>query len=319
MGGQIYHFTPDFLNLLVDTIPKLCRSKKDVLIFFSSAGVNQKSLADISEQLQKDLTSINKYQIARTILVRLNEAGEDALRERREIVKRVTEFEDFSRCWDNEQILAMGLVAKVREIVNVKDSFTRMQQVIESNLQEDRKKRQAEEQARVDALKSKRQRRDKIKFELIKLYQETNPQKRGKELESILNLFFEVENILVRESFTITGENNEGIIQQIDGAIEVNNHLYLVEMKWCKEALSPGDVAQHMMRIFLRSDARGIFISESGYTDAAIIDIKKALSQKLIVLFTLKEFVLLLEGDDSFESLLRTKLEAVQLDGKLVY
>ncbi|MCF4969578.1 restriction endonuclease [Nostoc sp. CMAA1605] len=319
MGGQIYHFTPDFLNLLVDTIPKLCRSKKDVLIFFSSAGVSQKFLADINEQLQKDPTSINKYQMARTILVRLNEAGEDALRERREIVKRVTEFEDFSRCWDKEQILAMGLVAKVREIVNVKDSFTRMQQVIESNLQEDRKKRQAEEQARVDALKSKRQRRDKIKFELIKLYQETNPQKRGKELESILNLFFEVENILVRESFTITGENNEGVIQQIDGAIEVNNYLYLVEMKWCKEALSPGDVAQHMMRIFLRSDARGIFISESGYTDAAIIDIKKALSQKLIVLFTLKEFLLLLEGDDSFESLLRTKLEAVQLDGKLVY
>ncbi|MBD2595526.1 hypothetical protein H6G74_14480 [Nostoc spongiaeforme FACHB-130] len=90
-------------------------------------------------------------------------------------------------------------------------------------------------------------------------------------------------------------------------------------MKWCKEALSPGDVAQHMMRIFLRSDARGIFISESGYTDAAIIDIKKALNQKLIVLFTLKEFVLLLEGNDSFESLLRTKVEAVQLDGKLVY
>ncbi|MBD2595527.1 hypothetical protein H6G74_14485 [Nostoc spongiaeforme FACHB-130] len=107
----------------------------------------------------------------------------------------------------------MGLVAKVREIVNVKDYFTRMQQVIESNLQEDRKKRQAEEQARVDALKSKRQKREKIKFELITLYQETNPQKRGKELESILNIFFESENILVRESFTITGENNEGIIQ----------------------------------------------------------------------------------------------------------
>lgn len=74
-----------------------------------------------------------------------------------------------------------------------------------------------------------------------------------------------------------------------------------------------------MMRIFFRSDARGIFISEPGYTEAAIIDIKKALSQKLIVLFTLKELVLLLEGDDSFESLLRSKVEAVQLDGRLVY
>ncbi|MEH1803115.1 MAG: restriction endonuclease [Nostoc sp.] len=295
MGSQIFHFSPDFLNLLVDTIPKLCKSKKDVLIFFSSAGVSKKTLEDVSEKVDKDTNSINKYEIARTILVRLNEAGDDVLRERREIVKRVAEFEDFSRCWPNDQIAAMGLVAKVREMINSKDSFTRMQQYFNLKVEEDNKKRQSQEQARVDDLKHKRQKRQELRSELIALYQETNPHKRGKKLEPVLNRFFESENVLLRESFTITGENNEGIIQQIDGAIEVNNHLYLVEMKWWKEALSPGDVAQHMMRIFLRSDARGIFISESGYTEAAIIDIKKALSQKLIILFTLKELVLLLE------------------------
>ncbi|WP_298915002.1 restriction endonuclease [uncultured Nostoc sp.] len=204
-------------------------------------------------------------------------------------------------------------------MINYKDSFTRMQQYFDLKVEEDNKKRQSQEQARVDDLKHKRQKRQELRSELIALYQETDPYKRGKKLEPILNSFFKSENVLLRESFTITGENSEGIIQQIDGAIEVNNHLYLVEMKWWKEALSPKDVAQHMMRIFLRSDARGIFISESGYTEAAIIDIKKALSQKLIILFTLKELVLLLEGDDSFESLLRSKVEAVQLDGRLLY
>jgi hypothetical protein len=86
-----------------------------------------------------------------------------------------------------------------------------------------------------------------------------------------------------------------------------------------KEALGPGDVAQHIIRLFERTDVRGIFISASGYTDAAIINIQKALNQKIIVLFTLKELVLLLEGENSFESLLKSKVEAIQLEGKLVY
>ena len=90
-------------------------------------------------------------------------------------------------------------------------------------------------------------------------------------------------------------------------------------MKWCKEALGPGDVSQHMMRLFLRSNVRGIFISASGYTEAAIIDIKKALNKITVVLFTLKELVLLLETESPFESLLKSKVEAIQLEGKLLY
>jgi hypothetical protein len=319
MNGQVFHFPPDFLNLLVDTIPKLCKSKKDVIIFFSGAGVHQKFLTDLSEKLQKDAGSINKYEITRTVLVRINDAGDVALRERREIVKRVTEFNDFSRCWANDQIEAMGLVAKVREFVNVKDSFTRLQQNYESQLEQEKKKRQLEEEARLEKLRQKLQKRQNIRKELIVLYRESDTRKRGKQLEGILNGLFESEGILIRESFTIKGENNEGVIQQVDGAIEVNSHLYLVEMKWWKEALGPNDVAQHVMRLFQRTDVRGIFISASSYTDAAIIDIQKALNQKIIVLFTLKELVLLLEGENSFESLLKSKVEAVQLEGKLVY
>jgi len=83
MSGQVFHFSPDLLNLLIDTIPRLCKSKKDVLIFFFSAGVNQNLLADINTKLQQDVNSINKYEIARTALVRLNDAGDVALRERR--------------------------------------------------------------------------------------------------------------------------------------------------------------------------------------------------------------------------------------------
>ena len=319
MSGQVFHFSPDFLSLLIDTIPRLCKTKKDVLTFFFGAGVNQKFLSDLSDRLQKDAKSISKYEIARQALIRLNDSGDASLRERREIVKRIVEFNNFSGCWPDDQMQAIGYVAKVRELVNVKDSFTRLQQNHDSKLEEEKKKRQLEEKARIDQLEQRRAEKQKIRAELIALYQEADTKKRGKQLEGILNRLFESEEILVREAFTIKGENGEGIIQQIDGAIEINSHLYLVEMKWWKEALGPGDVAQHVMRLFQRSDVRGIFISESGYTDAAIIDIRRALNQKIIVLFTLKELVLLLEGVSSFESLLKSKVATVQLEGKLLY
>ncbi len=319
MSGQVFHFSVELISLLIETIPRLCKSKRDVLVFFSSAGVSPKFLADIRLRVEQDRDKISKYEIARNVIIRLNEAGDAALRERREIIKRVVDFKDFSGCWPNDQIPAMGLVARVRELRNHTDSVTKQQQYYESQREEERKKRQQDEEARIKQLNLKKQKRQQLKFELSALYQETNAQKRGKQLEAILNSLFESEGILVRESFTIKGENNEGVIQQVDGAIEVNSNLYLIEMKWCKEALGPGDVSQHMMRIFLRNDVRGIFISASGYTEAAIIDIKKALNQKTVVLFTLKELVLLLETESPFESLLKSKVEAIQLEGKLVY
>ena len=123
-----YHYPPELLQLLIDTIPKLCRSKRDLILFFRGAGVPERHLGDLEETVARDRESISKYEIVRTILQRLNEFGERALRERREILKRVVEFEDFSTCWDNDRLQAKGLVSEIRKVVNVKDSFTRMRQ-----------------------------------------------------------------------------------------------------------------------------------------------------------------------------------------------
>jgi restriction system protein len=117
----IFQYPPDLMNLLIDTIPRICRSKKDVLLFFKGAGVNSTLTNDLSVQLKMDKASINKYEIARTVLTRLNEKGEATLRERREVLKRITEFEDFSTCWPKDQLEAKGLVAEIRRVINVKD------------------------------------------------------------------------------------------------------------------------------------------------------------------------------------------------------
>ena len=78
-----HHHPPDLLQLMIDAIPRLCRSKRDVVLFFRGAGVADSEVADIEARLASDPDSLNKFEIARTVLVRLNDIGDKALRERR--------------------------------------------------------------------------------------------------------------------------------------------------------------------------------------------------------------------------------------------
>jgi len=193
--------------------------------------------------------------LARTVLKRINQQGEKTLRERREVLKRVVEFEGFTSCYPEDQLKAKGALAEVQRILNVKDSFTRMR--MERDAERDRIL--AEQKARLLAQQRRKEKTETIKRDLFGLFNEQNPHKRGKTLESVLNRLFEVEGILIREAFTLVGEQGEGIVEQIDGAIEIDGHLFLVEMRWWEAPLGVGDVAQHIVRVYSRSYASAIF------------------------------------------------------------
>jgi hypothetical protein len=108
-----FHYPADLMNMLVDTIPLLNKGKKDMFIFFQGAGVATAFMQPSLAQWKKDKDSISKKDIARQVLTAINECGEACLRERREVLKRVIEFDDFSACWDKDQLPAQGLVAKI--------------------------------------------------------------------------------------------------------------------------------------------------------------------------------------------------------------
>jgi restriction system protein len=305
-----FQYSHDLLELLVETIPRLSKSKQSVLLFFQGAGVPNKMYRDLDVQLNRDRDSLSKFHIARTVLTRLNEAGDAALKARREILKRVTEFEDFSTCYEEERLKAQGLVARVREVVNVKDSFTRI------NIERERERQayQAEQQAKIAEVQAKKSKLDSVKNDLYALFSAENPHARGKQLEAVLNQLFRTFDVLVRESFALAGPTGEGIIEQIDGVIELDGNLYLVELKWWTAPLGPNEVAPHLNRMFLRGNVGGIVISASGYTDAAIATCREALSQKTIVLCELKEIVMLLENERDLPAMLRQKLQAARID-----
>ena len=302
----IFHYPPELLNLLVDTIPALCRGKKDVILFFKGAGVDARFTRDLTARVNRDKDGISKYEIARTILTRLNEKGEITLRERREIIKRVGEFDNFSSCWPNEQLKAKGLVAEVRRLVDMKDSFTRMK--LEKEAEE--RKRKIEREAKEEKEQKRKKTIAEIRNELFRLFGMTDPWKRGKALEAVLNRLFSSAGMGIREAFTLTGNESEGIVEQIDGVIEISGNVYLVEMKWTAEPLGKAELSEHLMRIFLREGARAIFISSADYTEPAVTMCREALHAAVVILCKLVEFVILLEKDGDISSFLSEKIRA---------
>lgn len=306
----IFHYPPELLNLLVDTIPLLCRSKKDVFLFFKGAGVKDSLMSAPINQWNQDKASISKFEIVRQTLTALNEKGEASLRERREVLKRVVEFENFSACWDSDQLKAKGLVGEIRQLVNVKDSFTRM------NIERERERQHRIEKENVEreANRLRNENIDTVRKDLFSLFSMVDPHKRGKLLEEILNRLFKVYKIGIREAFALVDEAGSGITEQIDGVIEVGGFLYFVEMKWWNQPLGVPEVSQHLVRIYHRAEARAIIISASDFTEPAIVTCKQALQQKVVILCTLQELVLLLERRGNLSDFVKSKAHAAQID-----
>lgn len=277
---EAFHYPSDLLDLLVDAISRLCRGKQAVLTFFKSCGIAEGVFLDHARALREDPSSFKKAPVSRSILVRLNEGGDRYLRQRREVIKRVTEWEDFSTCWPEDRLAAEGLVAKVRARVDKADAFTRMR--IDREAQAAGRRNEAEAAAR--AVVDRNRQLEEIHSSLCALFSEKDVQRRGLALEPILNRYFKVEGVSVRESFTFREKGERVPLEQIDGVIELDNHLYLVEMKWWAERLSRTEVSDHMVRVHNRPEMRGLIISASGYTEAALVTCRDALQRGVFVL-----------------------------------
>jgi hypothetical protein len=305
--ADAYHYPPDLLSLLVDTIPLLCRSKNDVLVFFRGAGTPEATLKPLSDQLRTDRKSVNKYQITRTVIEALNARGDSTLTQRREVIKRVVEFEDFSSCWPEDQLKAKGAVSEVRRIVNVKDSFTRMKQERDTEKAQVRTALQAERAAD----QAQKKQISELKTQLFSLFAlDDKPQARGKLLETVLNGLFRTYGVLVHEDFKRRDPDSNTVLEQIDGVIVLDGTIHLVEMKWLKDPVGIADFSPHLVRLFGRASASGIFISNSEFTEPVLKECANALNQRTMFLCSLQEIVMLLQNEADLISLLRKKSQA---------
>ncbi|EBR3968457.1 restriction endonuclease [Salmonella enterica] len=306
-----FHYSPEIVQLLINTIPLLCRSKKDVVLFFQGAGVEPVDLAEMTEIVRNIPDSVNKFEITRNLITKINTRGDSGLKVRREIIKRVVEVESFENCWENDQYKAKGLVASIREAVNKKDSFTRMKQERDAERSERVAKQQTERSLAVE----KRKKLEAINRRLSALFMmDDKPQERGKLLEGVLNDLFRAYGILVREDFRRKDPDTAVVVEQIDGVIELDGTIHLVEMKWLNSAVGIGEFTPHLSRLFMRANASGIFIATNGYASSVLSECRTALSHKTLFLCSLHEIILLLQRQDDLIAFLKRKAQAAIVD-----
>ncbi len=181
--------------------------------------------------------------------------------------------------------------------------------------QRERKERASIYEVQLAAKQEKAKQIENVKTDLYALFSlEGQPQLRGKHLEKVLNGLFSAYGILINEDFKRVDPDGAGIIEQVDGVVEFSGNLYLVEMKWVKEPIGVDKISQHLVRLFSRSDARGLFIASDGYTASSIVQCREALAQRNISLITLHEIVRLLERQGDLVQFLNEKIQAAILN-----
>jgi len=151
----------------------------------------------------------------------------------------------------------------------------------------------------------------KIKGDMLALFGEQDIHKRGIALEGVINQLFAWGGIAVCEAFILRMENGKPF-EQVDGVIEIDGWLYLVEMKWWKEAIGAPEVREHISQLTLRGgQVRGIFISYSKFTDPAIETCRDAYASGAVVtLCQLEELIELMEKQGDLKAMLKAKVNA---------
>lgn len=306
----VHHYPPELFDLLVETIPRLVKGKQAVLDFFKGCGLPVSDYAEPQRVVRENRGSVNKFEIVRQVLRVVNDFGDARLSQRREILKRVSQWDDFSRSYENDRVLAEGYVAKIQKLINVKDSFTRMNNERENIAAKERKQR---EQTMLEA-KRIADERAQIRNRLAALFTMNDPHARGIQFEGILNDLFRSYGLSLREAFSRYGNAGEGVVEQIDGVVELAGQVYLVEMKWHSTPIGTDQVTPHMVRVFCRGAARGILISASGFTNPAISTVRDQLTKAPFILVELSELVFLLEQNGSLPDLLTDKVRAAIVD-----
>ena len=309
--AEQFHYPADLLELLIETIPRLVRSKKSVILFFQGAGVEQDDLAGVDATLRNSPGSITKFEIVRTVLTRLNALGDIGLGPRRGVIRRVVEFEDFESCWENDRLKAKGLVACVREAVNKKDAFTRMQQEREA----ERDQALAAHRVAQQKAAQKRSQIEDVRIRLFALFgMDKQPQERGLLLEGVLNDLFRAYDIHVRENFVRRAPDSMIVLEQIDGVIELAGTIHLVEMKWLQKPVGVADFGPHLVRVMNRANVSGIFISNSRFTQSAVAECAGFLNLRTNFLCSLEEIVNLLQRQGDLVGFLKAKSHAAIVD-----
>jgi hypothetical protein len=136
------------------------------------------------------------------------------------------------------------------------------------------------------------------------------PQERGYAFEKFLNTLFNTFGMKARSSFHLVGE-------QIDGSIEFEGNIYLIEAKWQNALVGNADLLTLHGKVGGKATwSRGIFISYSGFTQEGLEAFSKGRPTNLIAV-TGQDLSFILEGGMPLDQMIRLKARLAAEEGRV--
>ncbi len=119
---------------------------------------------------------------------------------------------------------------------------------------------------------------DEIRSDFLALYALAGRQEAGLRFEGLLTRLFTLFDLQPKGPFRVEGE-------QIDGSIDLDREVYLVEAKWTTEKVNEAALLVLRGKIEGKSQfTRGIFLSVNGYTPEAVQAITKGKSPTFVMM-----------------------------------
>ena len=136
------------------------------------------------------------------------------------------------------------------------------------------------------------------------------PQERGYAFEKFLNTLFNTFDMKARPPFRLVGE-------QIDGSIEFEGNIYLIEAKWQNVPVGNADLLVLNGKVGGKATwSRGIFISYSGFTPEGLEAFSKGRPTNLIAV-TGQDLYFILEGGMPLDQMIRLKSRLAAEEGRV--
>lgn len=146
-------------------------------------------------------------------------------------------------------------------------------------------KKQTEARSRTELLRLQAQRESRTNYEkeLSTIREEFNgllnlrPQERGYKLQELFCRVLKMNGLECVQPFKIEGE-------QIDGGIKFDGHFYLIEITFPNKKVGQETIAGLYLKVEGKLEARGIFVSMSGYSQEVINSLPKGKPIRVILL-----------------------------------
>jgi len=136
------------------------------------------------------------------------------------------------------------------------------------------------------------------------------PQERGYAFEKFLNTLFNTFDMKARSPFRLVGE-------QIDGSIEFEGNIHLIEAKWQNALVGNADLLVLHGKVGGKATwSRGIFISYSGFTKEGLEAFSKGRPTNLIAV-TGQDLYFILEGGMPLNQMMRLKARLAAEEGRV--